>query len=77
MLISAQGCSQEEKLLSRGSWTEEMESQQNDELLEITERLQEHEQDCKDWGRNPESAVKMLSGANLGQTLAVQIQKNM
>lgn len=54
-----------------------MESQQNDELLEITERLQEHEQDCKARGRYPESAVKRLSGANLGKTLAAQIQKNL
>lgn len=33
--------------------------------------------DCKDSGRYPESAVKELSGANLGQTAASQIQKDM
>lgn len=52
-----------------------MESQQNYELLEITERLQEHEQDCKDRGRYPERAVKRLSRANLRQTSAAQIQE--
>ncbi|KAF2980621.1 hypothetical protein EK904_006435 [Melospiza melodia maxima] len=30
------------------SWTEDMESQLNDKLLEMTEKLQEHEKDCKE-----------------------------
>lgn len=77
MLISAQGCSQEEKLLSSPYGQKEMETQQTYELLESTERLQEHEQDCKDRGRYTDSAVKKLSGAKLGQTSAIQIQKNM
>lgn len=53
-----------------------MESQENGELLESIERLQEHQQDYKDRERYPESAVKRLSGANLGQTSATQTQKN-
>ena len=56
-----------------------MESQQTDELLErdrdVLKGCKNMSKDCKDRERYPESAMKGLSEANLGQTLATQIQK--